>query len=373
MSDAQRRIAEIEAEMARTQKNKATMGHLCALKARLASLKRLDLEQSTKKSGGPGEGFEVRATGDARVGFIGFPSVGKSTLLTQLTGVYSEAADYEFTTLTCVPGVMHHAGSRIQILDLPGIIEGAKDGKGRGRQVIGCARTCDLILLVLDATKPVTHKILIENELHGFGIRLNQRPPNIYFKKTDKGGLNYQALKKQSRLTREMVEAILREYKIPHAELILKQDATEDELIDVLEGNRVYMPCLHVFNKIDKISREEMEILASKLPHFLPISSFYGWNIDTLKERIWSYMELTRVYTKPKGMVPDWDQPIILRGRHRSVERFCKRIHKKLLDDFRYALVWGASAKHTPQHAGLGHELADEDVVQVVKRGGGAT
>jgi small GTP-binding protein len=64
----------------------------------------------------------VRATGDARVGFIGFPSVGKSTLLTQLTGVESEAADYEFTTLTCIPGVMYHEGARIQILDLPGFL-----------------------------------------------------------------------------------------------------------------------------------------------------------------------------------------------------------------------------------------------------------
>ena len=106
MSDAERRIADIEAEMARTQKNKATMGHLCALKARLAALKRTVTEQQTKRSTGPGEGFDVRATGDARVGFIGFPSVGKSTLLTQLTGVESEAADYEFTTLTCIPGTV---------------------------------------------------------------------------------------------------------------------------------------------------------------------------------------------------------------------------------------------------------------------------
>ena len=92
LSDAQKRIIDIETEMARTQKNKATMGHLCALKARLAALKRLVTEQSASKSGGPGEGFEVRATGDARVGFIGFPSVGKSTLLTKLTGCAPSAS-----------------------------------------------------------------------------------------------------------------------------------------------------------------------------------------------------------------------------------------------------------------------------------------
>ena len=52
-----------------------------------------------------------------------------------------------------------------QVLDLPGIIEGAKDGKGRGRQVISTAKTCNVILIVLDAAKPTTHKVIIEREL----------------------------------------------------------------------------------------------------------------------------------------------------------------------------------------------------------------
>jgi GTPase involved in cell partitioning and DNA repair len=83
----------------------------------------------------------------------GFPSVGKSTLLTQLTGTKSEAAAYEFTTLTCIPGVIHYNDAKIQLLDLPGIIEGAAAGKGRGRQVIACAKSSDLVLMVLDASK----------------------------------------------------------------------------------------------------------------------------------------------------------------------------------------------------------------------------
>merc|ERR1719336_1266415 len=111
--------------MARTQKNKATMSHLGSLKAKLCQLKR-ELLEPAQAGGGKQPGFEVQKMGDARVGLVGFPSVGKSTLLTSLTGVASEAASYEFTTLTCIPGVILHKGAKIQLLDLPGIIEGAK-------------------------------------------------------------------------------------------------------------------------------------------------------------------------------------------------------------------------------------------------------
>ena len=190
MSLAQR-IADVENEMSRTQKNKATSFHLGLLKAKLAKLKRELIEGSSGSKGGSaaGEGFDVSKSGDARVGLVGFPSVGKSTLLCKLTGTFSKVAAYEFTTLTCIPGVVKYKGAKIQLLDLPGIIEGAKDGKGRGRQVIAVARTCNLIIIVLDALKPMTHKRIIEKELEGFGIRLNKQPPRISFKTKLKGGL----------------------------------------------------------------------------------------------------------------------------------------------------------------------------------------
>ena len=199
--------------MAKTQRNKATMGHLGLLKARLAKLRR---ELITPKSGGggAGEGFDVAKTGDARIGFVGFPSVGKSTLISNLAGVYSEVASYEFTTLTTVPGVIKYKGAKIQMLDLPGIIEGAKDGKGRGRQVIAVARTCSLIYIVLDVLKPIQHKRLIEKELEGFGIRLNKQPPDISLRKKDKGGISCQFLTTQSELDTEVVKGILSEYKV---------------------------------------------------------------------------------------------------------------------------------------------------------------
>lgn len=266
------KIQDIEAEIGRTQINKATMAHICSLRAKLAKCvshplptnmffhepcpkeappslflatrlrryKREVMEPSKSAGGGAGEGFDVRTTGDARVGFVGFPSVGKSTLLTSLTDVYSEAASYEFTTLTCVPGVKFWRGAKIQLLDLPGIIEGAKDGKGRGRQVIGVARTCSCIIIVLDAMKPLGHKRIIEAELEGVGIRLNKQPPAITVKKKERGGLNLSTSVKLTHMDEESIASILKEYKLVSCDVRINCDATPDELIDVIEGNRIY-------------------------------------------------------------------------------------------------------------------------------------
>ncbi|KAI9291286.1 developmentally-regulated GTP-binding protein 1 [Neoconidiobolus thromboides FSU 785] len=360
------KIKEIELEMARTQKNKATSFHLGTLKAKLAKLRR---ELIDPKSGGGGGtvGFDVAKTGVARVGFIGFPSVGKSTLMSKLTGTHSEVGAYEFTTLTTVPGVIQYKGAKIQILDLPGIIEGAKDGKGRGKQVIAVARTCSLIFLVLDVLKPLSHKAIIEKELEGFGIRLNKEPPNIFFKKKEKGGINMTNTVPLSYLDLDQVKAILSEYKIHNADVSFKCDATADDLIDVIEGNRIYVPAIYVLNKIDQISIEELDLIY-RIPHAVPISAHHEWNFDELLAMMWKYLSLVRVYTKPKGKLPDYNEPVVLRDGKCSVEDFCLAIHKAILERFRHAQVWGSSVKHNPQKVGKEHILKDEDVVQIVKK-----
>lgn len=356
--------------MARTQKNKATAKHMGILKAKLAKLKAEVL--TGDKGGGGGQsmaGFDVSKSGDTRVGLVGFPSVGKSTLLTVLTGTFSEAAAYEFTTLTAVPGVIHYRGAKIQLVDLPGLIEGAKDGKGRGRQIIGTARTCNLILMVLDASKPMTHKKILERELNGFGIRLNQPPPDMTFKKKEKGGINvvHQMKEKPTQLDLETITSILREYKIHNADVTLREDVSVDDFIDVVQANVVRIPCVYVLNKIDSISMEELELI-DQTPNYVPISAKDRWNLDDLLEEIWEKLGLTRIYTKPKGQVPDYSAPVILRTQTPNVGDFCDRVHKAFRDQFKYAWVWGTSVRHQPQRVGITHPLHDEDVVQLVKR-----
>ncbi|CCJ28890.1 unnamed protein product [Pneumocystis jirovecii] len=281
------KIKEIEDEMARTH----TAKHLGLLKAKLAKLKR-ELISPNSTSGGSGSNIyylllhflieQLALMFQEPVQHqSGFPSAGKSTLMSKLTGTYSEAAAYEFTTLTTVPGILKYKGAKIQILDLPGIIQGAKDGKGRGRQVIAVARTCSLIYIILDILKPLTDKKIIEDELEGFGIRLNKKPPLITFKKKEKGGITISNTVPLTNMDYDEIKTVLSEYRINNADITFRCDATVDELIDVLEGNRVYIPAIYALNKIDQISIEELN-LVYKIPYAVPISAQHGWNFDEL-------------------------------------------------------------------------------------------
>ena len=250
------RIKTIEQEIGRTQLNKATSSHIGMLKSQLARLRsELLLPGPGEGSAGGHEGFAVAKNGDGRVALIGFPSVGKSSILSEVTDTRSECAAYEFTTLTCIPGNLVINDTKIQMLDLPGIIEGASHGKGRGREVIAVARSSDLILMVLDAARESNnqHRDILTAELETVGIRLNRTPPDIYFRRKSGGGIKFNAtvpLTKMGDNPGDLVDRILRGYRIHNAEVLFREDCSVDEFIDMVEGNRKYIKCLYVYNKV---------------------------------------------------------------------------------------------------------------------------
>ncbi|KAH9065909.1 developmentally regulated GTP-binding protein [Lactarius vividus] len=401
------KIKEIEEEMARTQKNKATEYHLGLLKAKLARY-RAQLLEPISKSGGPGTGFDVQKSGDARVALIGFPSVGKSTLLSKVTHTASESAAYEFTTLTAIPGVIEYKGARIQLLDLPGIVEGASQGRGRGRQVVSTAKTADLILIMLDATKSEEQRRLLEIELDAVGIRLNKKKPDVVFKRKTTGGITLTATVKLTKTDEKTIRTILASYKLHNCDVMIREDVcrilpitlnskpipppkiTTDEFIDVLIGTRKYIPCLYVYNKIDAIGLETMDRLAHD-DHTVVISCEMDLNLKYLIDRIWDDLGLVKVYTKKRGAPPDLFDPICMR-KGSTIEDVCNGVHRSLATNFRYALVWvryilaprhyskvlhiahlaltipqGKSSKFAPyaQKVGLTHLVQDEDVVSI--------
>ncbi|OQV12091.1 Developmentally-regulated GTP-binding protein 2 [Hypsibius exemplaris] len=359
------RISDVEKEIAKTQKNKATEYHLGLLKAKLAKFRQQLLEGASKKSE-KGEGFDVMKSGDARVALIGFPSVGKSSLLCTITTTASATASYEFTTLTCIPGVIEYKGANIQLLDLPGIIEGAAHGVGRGRQVIAVARTADMVVMMLDALKGEVQKRLLEEELECVGIRLNKKPPKIYFKVQKSGGIKFNATCTLTKVDLKLITLVLHEYKMFNAEVVFREDCTIDDLIDVIDGNRKYLPCLYVYNKVDQISLEEIDRLAHT-PNSIVISVQMKLNLDYLLEMMWENLDLLRIYTKKPGKHPDFTDSIILR-RGATVEHVCHSVHRTLAAQVKYALVWGTSTKYSPQRVGLSHKMEDSDVIQIIKK-----
>jgi small GTP-binding protein len=344
------------------------------LKARLAKLRGELLAMNSSSGGGGGEGFAVARCGDGRVAMIGFPSAGKSSMLSELTETESLAANYEFTTLTCVPGNLYYKDTRIQLLDLPGIIEGAAYGRGRGREVIAVARSSDMILMVLDASKASVQKQreILERELETVGLRLNCQPPDVYYRLKKTGGVKFSSTVPLTKLGEDpanTVKRILSEYKIHNCELLMREDISSDQLVDVLLGNRKYLRCLYCYNKIDMVTVEELTSFATQ-PNSIVISVRMKLNLDRLLAKMWTYMGLIRAYTKRKGYAPDLNDPVVLSTQRHgiTVGAACTQISREMREIFNFGLIWGTSTKHSPQRCGLQHVLHDEDVLQIVTK-----
>lgn len=184
-------------------------------------------------------------------------------------------------------------------------------------------------MMVLDAQKGEEQKLKITRELEAVGIRLNKTKPNILIKVNKTGGVLFNASCKLTKIDEKMVRNIMQEYKIHNAHVNFRGDYDVDELIDVIEGNRKYVKCLYVYNKIDTISIEEVDRLTS-LETNAALSVHMKLGIDILLEKLWDLLGLVRVYTKKKGCPPDFSDPLILtQGRHGcTIKSAILQIHK---------------------------------------------
>ena len=145
------------------------------------------------KPGFPGEEFEVTLELKllADVGLVGFPNVGKSTLISVVSAAKPEIANYPFTTLTPVLGVVKmDAGSSFVMADIPGLIEGASEGVGLGHDFLRHVERCRLVLHVVDISAmdgrdPIDDYKQINYELEKFNPELAKRPQIVALNKAD--------------------------------------------------------------------------------------------------------------------------------------------------------------------------------------------
>ena len=164
------------------------------------------------ENGEPGERkrliLELKLLAD--VGLVGFPSVGKSTLLSVVSAAKPEIADYPFTTITPNLGVVSvKDGSSFVMADLPGLIEGAHQGKGLGLQFLRHIERCRVIVHIVDMSEtgrnPYEDYQVINNELKEYGFALDKRPQIIVASKMDEEGAEEKLKKLEKQIGKEII------------------------------------------------------------------------------------------------------------------------------------------------------------------------
>jgi uncharacterized protein len=352
-------IKELEAELSKTKYNKKTQHHIGLVKAKIARLRE---KAQSRGSGGKGVGFAVRKSGDATVILLGFPSAGKSTLLNELTGSKSDIGAYAFTTVDVIPGVLNHKDAKIQILDVPGIVEGAASGRGRGKDVLAVLRSADLVLITVDVSFPEHYPVLLK-EAHDSGLRLNMTPPIVKIVKKDRGGIRIGATCKLNKIDMLTIEKVMQLYRVNNADVVIRSDIDVDDLIDALEGNRKYVKAFPVITKSDTVNHEELLKVIRKIKGF-PVSATTGENINALKDEIFNELDFIRIHTKEVGKKPDMEKPYIMFSDC-TVKDLCNKIHKDFVSKFKFAKIWGSSAKFDGQKKMFDHKLKDKDIVEI--------
>lgn len=355
--DIDQQILSIETEMAKTPYHKGTEGWFGLMRAKIAKLK----AQQERRPPSPGAsarqgGFGIKKFGDATVVLVGFPSVGKSTLLNKFTNAKSPIAEYEFTTVSVIPGMMNYNGAQIQILDVPGLIEGASRGSGRGREVLSVVRGADLLLIIAEAGREKDQFVKIEKELAANGVRINKEEPKIVVHKLLRGGIKINSTVSQE-LLRDTIVTVAKEFGIINAEITLKEKFNLDRLVDAFAANRVYLPALYVISKVDKHK--------AKYEHVISISAEKEIGLDELRTAIWGVLGLVRVYLRPVGSASVHTgggrsnmEPLIMH-EGQTLKDVLNTVSREMAMDKTEAKIWGTGARFPGQTVSLGVKIQD--------------
>ncbi|USN45355.1 MAG: GTP-binding protein [Candidatus Woesearchaeota archaeon] len=361
MPDYLNKIKELEDLIAGSKYNKRTQHAIGMYKAQLAKLKEKEVTRGSKKAATTG--YSVRKTGDGTVILVGFPSVGKSTLLNKLTDAESPVGAYAFTTLTVIPGVLDYKHAKIQILDVPGIVQGAALGKGRGKEVLNVVQNADLVIILLDALHP-EHLPVLQKELYDSNIRLNKKKPFVKIRKRAKDGLRIGRTVLTPDLDDETIMTVLKEFRINNAEILIRDPIDVDDLIDVIEQNKSYVPSLIVMNKKDLVSEQKLAAISKQTNYDIAISADQDSDFVELKELIYDRLRLIPLFLKEPGKEADMKEPLIM-FKDCTIRDVCSKLHKDFVSKFKFARVWGLSAKFPGQRLTLRHMLKAGDVLEL--------
>ena len=195
-------------------------------------------------------------------------------------------------------------------------------------------------------------------EFQESNIILNRKKPAIKIHRGSTGGLEFIG-SKLINADLDAVKKVLRDHGIANASIEIFSEVKLEDFFEVLDEKLAYIPALVALNKVT-VGKTKKE----KGWYILPISASENYNLDILKDKMWNLLELVKVFTKEPGKPPTNTNPVTL-NKGSTIKDMAVHVHKDFIKKFKYARVWGKSAKHDGAAVGMEHVLDDDDVVEV--------
>ncbi len=308
--DDREKLKALKEMMAYIPKHKGTEKLQADIKRKIARLK--DEMEGQKSKGGHRFSYSVEREGAAQVVVVGPPNVGKSLLISNLTGIPLEVADYPYTTRMFQPAMMPYQDIQIQLVDLPPVSEEYTEN-----WISSIIRIADMMLLVIDASREDVIEQL------------------------------------------ETTLSILDRFKIKPLEAGGdKQGAF---------SNYSILKTLVVANKIDLPEAQAnfqilSELYAGKF-ELIPVSALLQHNLSSLRETMVARLEIVRVYSKRPGHEPETDRPFTFRKGSTLLD-FARAVHKDFAEKLKFARVWGSSV-FDGQRINRDYILQDKDIIEL--------
>jgi len=351
-------------------KHKGTSNLLANVRRRIAILERELERKKSRRKGGYG-GFSIPKEGAGQIIILGPTNVGRSSLLVSVTSAKAEVSPVYFATREPVVGMLPYRDIQFQLVEAPALIEGAVEGRMNGPQILGLARNADGLILMVDlSADPVEQFHMVRSELEQAGIMIEKPEGEVEIVRRSAGvGLQMIGSGSLVDCTLEDVRRLLANYKINSALIKIRGKITLETLEESLFSSLVYKPTILVANKLDMAGAEknlirlEESMKGMEIP-LIPISCRDNRGLEKIGDHIFQMLRIIRVYPKEPGVKKPSTKPLVIEEGATVIEA-AKRLHSKLYKEFKYARIWGPSAKYPGQKVGSTHVLKDGDIIEI--------
>jgi hypothetical protein len=369
------KLQKMQEFLACVPQHKGTMKLRGQIKKKMAII-REDLEDKKRKGTGKGSGgpkLFIEKEGTAQIALLGDTNVGKSCLMSALTNANVTVSPTPYCTREPVPGIMSYKDVQFQMVEAPALMQGSADGRAWGLQTLGLARNADGLILMVDLSRdPVAQMELVLGELEKTRVLVAKPKGRVDIDRRYAGAsLRIILVGKLLGTSMGEVEDLLRSYKIHDAIVRISGEVTLEDVEDSVFESTIYKPTLVVANKMDAKGAERnlrvlKKYLNGKLP-IIPVSCERRIGLDALGGALFESLGVIRIYTKEPGMRVHSDHPFALR-RGATVNELAKNIHKELVLNFLFAMVWAKRLRFSPKKVGLNFVLEDGDIVEIHTR-----